>query len=165
VEVVPSLGYLSSAIVGGASTSSSLVVSGTAAADVGQSTVSLGKSVLELADGVGGSVARYDASLVQPAPSRETAVVENGCLEELNDFFVFSVFRAIARHVEGGEASSVLAELVLVKLVVRSALVDPVLAHPCYEVIFAKRLDQAQNAGAFVRWDDGTVGQLIGSVG
>lgn len=58
-----------------------------------------------------------------------------------------------------------LAELMLVKLVVRRALVDPVLTHPCHEVIFAKRLDQAQDAGTLVRWDDGTVGQLIGGVG
>jgi hypothetical protein len=165
VEVVPSLGYLSSAIVGGASTSSSLIVSGTAAADVGQSTVTLGKSILELANRVGGSVARLDASLVQPAPGRETAVVENGSLEELDNLFVFSIFRAIARHVECGEASSVLAELMLVKLVVGSALVDPVLVHPCDEVIFAKRLDQAQDAGTLVWRDDGTVGQRVGGVG
>lgn len=64
MEVVPSLGDLSSAIIGGASTSSSLVVSRATATNVGQSAVTLGKSILELSDRVGGSVARLDASLI-----------------------------------------------------------------------------------------------------
>lgn len=112
MEVVPDLGDLSSTIVHRASTSSSLVISRTTAANVGQSTISLSKSILELADGVCGSVARLDAGVVQPAPGGKTTVIEDGGLEELNDLFVLDVFGAVARHIEGGEASSVLAELV-----------------------------------------------------
>lgn len=112
MEIVPDLRDVGSAIVHGASTSSSLVVSGTAATNVGQSTVSSGQSILELADGVCGSVARLDAGVVQPAPGRKTTVVEDGGLEELDDLLVLNVFGAVARHIEGGEASSVLAELV-----------------------------------------------------
>ena len=165
MEVVPGLRDLGSAIVGRACTGSSLVVARTAAANVGQSTVTFGQSILELANRVGGSVARLDASLVQPAPSRKTAVVENGSLEELDNLFVFLVHGTVARHVEGGEASAVLAELVFPEFVVWGSLVDPVLFHPCQEVVFAKWLDQGLNTGTLVRWDDGAIGQGVCGVG
>ena len=158
MEVVPSFRDLRSTVVGRACTSSSLVVARTTAADVRQSTVSFSQSILKLANRVRSSVARLDASLVQPAPGRETAVVENGSLEELNNLLVLDVLWAIARHIEGREASTVLAELVFPELVVWSSLVDPILFHPCQEIIFAKGLDQGLNAGTLVRWNDSTVG-------
>lgn len=71
---------------------------------------------------------------------------------------VLDVLWAIARHIEGREASTVLAELVFPELVVWSSLVDPILFHPCQEIIFAKGLDQGLNAGTLVRWNDSTVG-------
>jgi hypothetical protein len=165
MEVVPGLGDLGSAIVGRAFTDSSLVVARSAASNVGQSAVSLGKGILELADGVGGGVARRDSSCVQPAPSRKTAVVENGSLEELYDLLVFHVLRPIARYVEGGKAGAVLAELMFIELVIGRSLVDPILVHPCQKVIFAKGLDEGLNAWTLVRWNDGTIGQRVGSVG
>lgn len=116
MEVVPNLGDVSSAIVHRASTSGSLVISRTAAANVRQSTVASGEGVLELAEGVCGSVAGLDAGVVQPAPGRKTTVVKNGGLEELDDFLMLDVFGAVTRHVEGGEAGSVLAELVSPKV-------------------------------------------------
>lgn len=181
MEVVPDLRDISSAIIHGASTSSSLVVSGTAATNVGQSTVSSGQSILELADGVCGGVARLDAGVVQPAPGRKTAVVEDGGLEELDNLLVLDVFGAVARHIESREASSVLAEFVSPEITdfrvskkltvrasdipIRSTLVDPVLVHPRKEVVFAERLEESANVGALVRWDNSTIGQTVGSVG
>jgi hypothetical protein len=164
MEVVPSLGDLSSTIVQRAFTGGSLIVARSTAADVGQSTVSFGKSILELAERIGGSVARRDASCVQPAKGRQAAVVEDGSFEELNDFLVLDVLRAIARHIEGREASSVLAELVFVKLMVWCSLIDPIFVHPCQEVIFAKCLNEGLNAGTFVSRNDGTIGQRVGGV-
>jgi hypothetical protein len=165
MEVVPSLGDLGSTIVQRAFTGGSLVVARSTAADVGQSTISFGKSVLELAEGVGSGITRCDASCVQPAKGRKTAVVEDSCLEELNDFFVLNILRAIARHVKGGEASAVLAELMLPEIVIGVVLVDPVLVHPCQKIIFSKCLNEGLNTGTLVRWNDGTIGQGVGSVG
>jgi hypothetical protein len=165
MEVVPSLGDLSSAIVGRAFTGSSLVVARSAASNVGQSAVSLGKGILELTDRVGGSVARCDASCVQPAECRKATIVENGSLEELYDLLVFHVLRTIARHVEGGEAGAVLAELMFIELVVGRSLIDPILIHPCQKVIFAKGLNKGLDTWALVRRNDGAIRQRVGSVG
>lgn len=49
----------------------------------------------------------------KPLVGVQTAVVENDGLEEVNDLFMLGVLRAIAGNVEGGKASSMLAELVL----------------------------------------------------
>ena len=98
MEVVPDLGDLGSTIVHGASTSSSLVVSRTAAANVRQSTVTSGEGILELADRVCGTVAGLDAGVVQPAPGRKTTVIEDGSLKELDDFLVLDVFGAVANR-------------------------------------------------------------------
>lgn len=165
MEVVPGLGNLSSTIIHRAFTGGSLVVARSTAADVGQSTISFGKGILELAEGVGGSVARRDTSCVQPAECRETAVVEDGSLEELDYFFVLNILRTIARYIKCGEASAVLTELMFPEIMIGVVLVDPVLVHPCQKIIFSKRLNKGLNAGTFVCWDDGTVGQGVGSVG
>jgi hypothetical protein len=164
MEVVPSLGDLSSTIVQRAFTGGSLVVARSTAADVGQSTISFGKSILELAERVGGSVTRCDTSCVQPAKGRQAAVVEDGSLKELNDFLMLNILRAVARHIEGREASSVLAELMFIELMVWSSLVDPIFVHPCQKVKFTKCLNERLDAGALVRWDDGTVGQRVSGV-
>lgn len=136
MEVVPNLRDVSSTIVHRTSTSSGLVVSGTAAANVGQSTVSSGEGILELANGVCGSVARLNASVVQPAPGRKTTVVEDGGLEELDDLLVLDVFGAVARHVEGRKTSSVLAEFVSPEVAVLRSVWEQVLQcfiHTCWE--------------------------------
>ena len=142
MEVVPSLGDLGSTVVGRACTGSSFVVARTTATDVGQSTVTFGKRILKLANRVGSSVARLDASGVQPTVSWQATVVENGSLEELYDLLMLDVFGAIARHVESGEAGAVLAEFMAPEVAVGGTLIDPIFLHPCQEVVFAKGLEE-----------------------
>lgn len=48
---------------------------------------------------------------------------------------------------------------------VRSTLVDPVLVHPCKEIVFAERLEESANVGTLVRGNNSAIGQAVGSVG
>ncbi|KAH0281709.1 ribonuclease T2, partial [Aureobasidium melanogenum] len=137
MEVVPDLGDLSSTIVHRASTSSSLVKSRTTAANIGQSTIS---------------------SSLMPAwfnqPQQGTSKVEkqvpcllNSCPQKslfpcqfVNDFYNASC------------------------IPVRSTLVDPVLVHPCEEVVFAERLEESANVGTLVRGNNSAIGQAVVTV-
>lgn len=49
----------------------------------------------------------------EPVEGEQTAVVENDSFEEIDDFFVLGVLRAVAGDVERGEAGGMLGEFVL----------------------------------------------------
>jgi hypothetical protein len=53
----------------------------------------------------------------QPFEGVQAAVVHDDRFEEVEDFFVFGVFGAVAGDVEGGEAGGVFGELVLWRFV------------------------------------------------
>ena len=142
MEVVPNLGDLSSAIIGRVGASSSLIEPRAAAADVGQSTIRAGKSSLELTNRVGGRVARLDTSLRQPAPGRKTAIVLYGSLEEFDHLLMLNIFRTVAGHVECREESRMLAEFMPPERRVIGSLVDPILVHPCEEIVAGERLNE-----------------------
>ena len=156
MEVVPNLGDLGSAIIGRVGASSSLIEARAAAADVGQSTIRAGKSSLELTNRVGGRVARLDTSLRQPAPGRKTAIVLYGSLEEFDHLLMLNIFGTVAGHVECREASRMLAEFMPPERRVIGSLVDPILVHPCEEVVFLEGFEEGANVGTLVRRDNST---------
>ena len=113
MEIVPNLAQLRAPVIGGIATSSSLVEFRSRAADVRCGAVLLGQSALQGREGVGRGIGRLDAVAAQPGPGWQTLVVHDHGLEEVDYILVLAVLGAVARDVEGGEASCVLRELVL----------------------------------------------------
>lgn len=155
MEVVPHLVDNSVPVVGRTSTSSSGVVSWSGAANVWSGAVALGQSGLHGAQRVGGGVAWLDTSLVQPTIGRQTAVVHDGGLEELDDLLVLNVFRSVARNVKGRVAGCVLGEFVAPEVVVWTALVDPKSVHVGEQVKFAEWGQKGSDVWSGVWWNDG----------
>ena len=109
-------------------------------------------------------VGRPDPAGREPAERRQALVEQDGRVEEVNGVFVALVLGAVARHVEGGEARGVLAELVRPELGVGSALVDPVRIHIGQQVVAAEVFNEGVDARAGVRWhgDQGAIGASSG---
>ena len=72
----------------------------------------LGQRVLEVRVRVGGAVGGDDVLCLEPFVGREALVVLDRGGEEVDDFLVFAVQRAVAGDVEGAVARGVLAKLV-----------------------------------------------------
>ncbi len=71
-----------------------------------------GQGVVDVGVTVRGAVARRDALVLQPLEGREPLVVFDCSLEEVDDFFVLDVFRAVAGYLEGAVAGCVFGEFV-----------------------------------------------------
>jgi hypothetical protein len=112
-EVVPHLRHLCAAVVQRSLARCGLVVSCARAANVRRSAVLGAQSFLKVGEGVGCAVGGDDVGIREPLVGVQAAVVEDDGLEEVDYLFVLSVLGAIAGDIEGGEACSVLGELVL----------------------------------------------------
>jgi hypothetical protein len=121
--------------------------------------------ILQLQATVSGAVRRQDVVLGEPFPRGESVIVSNGGLEKVHDLFVLLILGAVARHVEGGVASRVLAELMSPEISIGARLCDPVFVHPREEVISAEGFEEGANVGTVVGRHDGAVWERIGSVG
>ena len=82
------------------------------APDERNAAVLLGQRVFKVRVRVGGAVGGDDVFRFQPLVGREALVVFDRGGEEVDDFLVLAVQRAVAGDVEGAEARGVLAELV-----------------------------------------------------
>jgi hypothetical protein len=112
-EVIPHLRDLRATVVQGSLARCGLVVSCTRAANVRRSAILGAQSFLKVGEGVGCAVGGNDVSIREPLVGVQAAVVEDDGLEEVDYLFVFGVLGTIAGDIEGGEACSVLRELVL----------------------------------------------------
>ncbi len=72
----------------------------------------LGQGVVDVGVTVRGAVAGRDALVLQPLEGGEALVVFDCGLEEVDDFFVLDVFRAVAGDLEGAVAGCVFGEFV-----------------------------------------------------
>ena len=91
MEVVPRLINDGPTVVSRIPAGSGLVETRTSAANVWRGTISLGQRCLHVAKSVRRGIAWSDACGCEPAPGRKTAIVHDGCLEELDDFLVLNV--------------------------------------------------------------------------
>lgn len=96
MEVIPDLIHDGTAIIGGVLTSGRLVVPSTSAPDIRHGAVALSQGTLHVAEGISRAVAGCDTGLSEPAPSWQTAVVEDGGLEEIHDVLVLDILRPVA---------------------------------------------------------------------
>lgn len=153
------------------------------APDERNAAVLLGQRVLEVRVRVGGAVGGDDVLCLQPLVGREALVVFDCGFEEIDDFLVFAVERAVAGHVEGAVARGVLAEfvapeagvvLVLWEFSVGEServlgadadLGDPVVVHVFQEVVAAKWLEEGADVGARVGGHGGAVLEAVGGIG
>lgn len=113
MEVIPHLAHLRAAVIQRPFTGGSLVVPRSRASDERRGAVLGAESGLDVRDGVGGGVGGRDAVVREPFEGVKTAVVEDDGVEEVDDFLVLHVLRAVAGDVEGGEAGGVFGEFVL----------------------------------------------------
>lgn len=113
MEIIPHLRDLRASVIQQARALGRLVVPRARAAHVRRSAVLGFQRCFEVCEGVGGAVGGRDVVLGQPGEGRQAGVVHDRRLEEVDDFLVLAVMRAVAGDVEGGEAGRVLGELVL----------------------------------------------------
>lgn len=107
VHVIPNLTQLGATSILPTISSSCGIVAGSTASKVWNSTRRLGESTLHDAGSIIGAVTWVNTDGVQPTKSRESAVVHDGCLEEVNYVGVVGVERTVARLVECGVACGV----------------------------------------------------------
>ena len=162
--IVPHLANVRASIVCATCTGRGSVVSWAAAADVRDCTVLLGQCVLYITQGVCSCVAGSDTGFCEPVIGWVLLVVHDGCFVELDDFLVINILGAVARHIEGGEASGVFAKLMGPESLVGCALVDPVFIHVCQQIVLAKRLDEGVYTGATVGRNDCAIRKTIGGI-
>lgn len=77
---------------------------------------------------------------------------------------MLAVLWAIARNVEGGEASGMLAELMTPEAWVVLLPRDPVCVHVLEEIVPAEWLEKSANIGAVIGRYERSVGETIGGV-
>jgi len=162
--IVPDLTDDGATVVGAVLAGGGGVVLGTTASNIGGGAILLGQLALNVGQCVLGCVGWGDIDFVQPLPGRETAVVFDCGLVELDDLLVLDIVGAVAGDVEGRVASVVLGEFVGPEGLVGGALVDPVRVHVVKQVVAAEIGDESIHAGALVRGDNGTIGEAVGGV-
>lgn len=123
------------------------------------------QNIADISIGVSSRVGGYNLGSLEPLEGRETLVVFDCGLEEVDNFLVLAVLRTIAGNVESGVAGCMLAELVGPEAGVVLLEGDPVGVHVVKEVEATKGLKEIADIGAIVGWDDSTVGESIGGVG
>lgn len=84
----------------------------------------------------------------------------NHLLEEVTHFLL-GVVAGVAAGLDGVDASTVLAPLVLPELLVATAVADPVLVHVCQEIIAVLGLQDLRDVGVLAR---GIAVGLVGAV-
>jgi hypothetical protein len=113
MEVIPHLAHLRAAVIQRPFTSGRLVEPRPRAADERRGAIFGAESGFDVGYGVGGGVGGGDAVGGEPFEGVEAAVVEDDGVEEVDDFGVLDVLRAVAGEVEGREAGGVFGEFVL----------------------------------------------------
>ena len=141
------------------------VEAGTSAAQERRSLRLLDERGQDLSVRVRGGVGGRDIRGGEPFERREALLVPDDGLEEVDDFLVLAVLRAVAGHVEGAEAVAVLGHLVAPEARVVLVLRNPVCVHVFEEVGAAKGLEEGADVGARVGEHGGTVREAIGGVG
>lgn len=113
MEIVPHLRHLGAAVVRRTLAFGGLVVPRTGATDVRFGPVFRAQSGFDVAQSVRRGVGGRNAVRGEPVKSRQTVVVKDDRFEEINDFFVLGVLRAVAWNIKSGKACGMLRELVL----------------------------------------------------
>jgi hypothetical protein len=117
MEIIPHLRDLRAAIVQRPLARCGLVVPRARAAHIRRGAVLGAESFFESGERVRGAVGRDDGGVGEPFEGVEAAVVHYDGFEEVDDFFVFGIFGAVAGDVEGREAGGVFGEFVLGRIV------------------------------------------------
>jgi hypothetical protein len=164
VLIVPYLVDVRASIVFATCTGLGSVVSWAAAADVRDRTILLGQSVLHITQGVCSCIAGSDTGLCEPVIGWILLVVHDGCFVELDDFLVINIIGAVARHVEGGVASSVFAKFMGPESLVGCALVDPVFIHIRQQIVLSKCFDEGVYTGASVGRNNCAIRKTVGGI-
>jgi hypothetical protein len=135
------------------------------AAEEGDAAVLLGQDVAYGCVAVRGAVGGDNVLCLEPLVRGEALVVLDCRLEEVDDFLVLAVLRAVAGDVEGAEAVAVLGHLVAPEARVVLVLRNPERIHVFQEVGAAKGLEEGADVGACVGEYCGAVREAIGRVG
>ena len=157
VFIVPNLREDSITVICAVLSRLSGVVTRSSATNKRQTTVLLDESVTDIGVRVGGAVRGRDLRFLQPFKRRETLVVSNSRLKEVDDLLVLAVLRTVAGNVKRRVACGMLGELVAPESRVILILSNPVIVHVFKQVVLAEWLEESANVGAGVGGDRNSV--------
>lgn len=141
-----------------------VVVSRAVAPDKRNATMVFEQYVPNIGVSVCGLVRRRDIRRFKPVKRWKPLVVLDCGFEEVYNLLMLAVLWAIARNIEGGEASSMFAELMTPESRVVLLPCDPVGVHVLEKIVPTERLKESADVRAIVGCHKRAIGKTVGGV-